>query len=50
MDISNMFRRDIEYIYSRLELGREPVLNEAEKQAVNNYSMKRAQKFTPLLR
>ena len=48
--ISSIFKRDIEYIHSILALGREPVLDEYETYAVNNYAMKRAKRFTPLLR
>ena len=49
--ISNVFKKDMEYIYSRLEIGREPVLDSDELFAVNHYAMKRSVKsFTPMLR
>jgi len=40
----------MESIYSLVEPGREPVLDEAEIEAVNGYAMKRSNVFTPMLR
>ena len=49
--ISDIYKHDMAYINSRLEIGREPVLDSAELEAVSNYSMKRnATTFTPMLR
>ena len=49
--ISDIYKHDMSYIHSRLEIGREPVLDDDELFAVNNYSMKRnAKTFTPMLR
>jgi len=49
--ISDIFKHDMAYINSRLEIGREPALDSVEVEAVNRYSMKRnSHNFTPLLR
>jgi len=48
--ISNVFKRDMEYIHSLIEIGREPNLTDDELLAVSNYSMKRSRGFTPMLR
>ena len=49
--ISDIYKHDMAYINSRLEIGREPNLKQEERDAVNSYSMKRHQNlFTPLLR
>ena len=46
----SVFKRDMEYITSLIEIGREPLLDEAETTAIDNYAMKRSTGFTPLLR
>ena len=46
----NVFKKDMEYINSLLEIGKEPNLTDDELAAVSNYSMKRSAGFTPMLR
>lgn len=48
--VHDIFQHDVEYIYSQVETGREPVLDADETRALQNYAMKRSNGFTPLLR
>jgi len=46
----NIFKRDIDYIQSLLDIGKEPTLNQDEIDALSNYSMKRSRGYTPILK
>ena len=46
----NVFKRDMEYIQSLIEIGKEPNLSKDEMAAVSNYSMMRSTGYTPMLR
>ena len=45
----NIFKFEAENIINGIQEGKEPILSDEEKYAINNYGMRRIEKLTPLL-
>ena len=45
----NIFKSEIESILSEISIGKQPILNDDERRAVDGYAMKPSPAITPLL-